>query len=97
MNETKTRFRYSNKQWLAKLSAAVLLGFTLTIALTGLLMDFVFGPVAVFSIHGQFLMWMIAPVWVAILSSCFIFRSGLRAWLYLGAANLLLWPIIWPW
>ncbi|MBB6523606.1 hypothetical protein [Pseudoteredinibacter isoporae] len=99
MSEQKSlvKFRYSNKQWLAKLSAAIILGFTLTIALTGLLMEFVFGPVAVFSVQGQFLMWIIAPIWVLILSSCFVFRSGLQAWLYLGAANFLIWPIIWPW
>lgn len=91
------RFRYTNKQWLAKLSAAIILGFLLTVAVTGLLMDLVFGPVFIFSVQGQFLMWSIAPIWVLILSSCFIFRSGLRAWCYLAAANLAIWPFVWSW
>ncbi|QQQ03929.1 hypothetical protein JHW41_13295 [Lysobacter enzymogenes] len=46
-------------------------------------------------IHGggggkiQFVMWLIAPLWCAVFSLVFLFRSSARAWLWLGAANAL--------
>jgi hypothetical protein len=43
---------------------------------------------------GQFVMWMMAPVWGLTLAFCFLFRSGLRAWLWLGGANLLVWSLL---
>lgn len=43
------------------------------------------------SAHGQIAMWAMAPLWSGILSSCFLFRTGLRAWSWLLLANLVLW------
>jgi hypothetical protein len=34
-------------------------------------------------------MWMVPPIWLGVLSFCFLFRSGLSAWLWLGGANIL--------
>ncbi|SMH47201.1 hypothetical protein [Azospirillum agricola] len=74
--------------WWSKSLAGTLLGFTLAIALSGL---FAWagpgGPRALNKI--QFNMWMVAPIWLGVVSFCFLFRSGLRAWLWLGGANLL--------
>lgn len=40
-------------------------------------------------------MWMIAPVWATVLGFVFLFRSTLRAWLWLGLANVLAWGVLW--
>ena len=43
----------------------------------------------------QFNMWMIAPVWATVLGLVFLFRDSLRAWLWLGLANVLAWGVLW--
>jgi len=83
----------TSRDWFGKTSAAVVLGFTLTLALTCL-----FGAVfakgdAYFSPQGQMAMWLFSPVWCLILSLCFLFRSGARAWAWLAAANILAWAL----
>gem|GEM_PF-1664328 len=88
------RFRYSTKSWLVKSSAGLILGFLLCLGLTGLLLRYGFGEVSTFSAHGQFLMWLMSPGWLLVVSLSFLFRSGLKAWLYLGAANLLVWALV---
>ncbi len=74
--------------WWSKTSGGILLGFTLAIALSGL---FTWagpgGPAALNKF--QFTMWLVAPLWLGVVSLCFLFRSGLRCWLWLGGANLL--------
>jgi hypothetical protein len=42
----------------------------------------------------QFAMWMTAPVWALVLSLCFLFRSGARAWGWLTAAAIVLWGVV---
>jgi hypothetical protein len=39
-------------------------------------------------------MWSISPVWCIVLSLCFLFRSGLRAWIVLGFANAVVWAAL---
>lgn len=83
----------SSRDWFGKASAAVLLGFTLSLALTctfGVL--FSTGD-AYFSAQGQIAMWLMSPIWCAILSFCFLFRSSRGAWYWLLAANLLAWGL----
>lgn len=92
--KSDAKFRYNNKNWFGKLSAALVLGFTLTIGLTGLLLHYGFGHVGIFSSHGQFLMWLVSPIWLSILSFCFLFRTGLHAWIYLLSANALIWGTV---
>lgn len=74
--------------WIAKILAGTVLGFGLAIALAGL---FAWagpgGPLA--ANKYQLSMWMVPPIWLGVLSFCFLFRSGLRAWLWLGGGNLL--------
>lgn len=77
----------TSRDWFGKASAGFLLGYTLALGLTSLFA--VFGPGgAGGAMKVQFNMWMMSPVWALILSFCFLFRDSLRAWLWLGAANL---------
>ncbi|MEI2429760.1 MULTISPECIES: hypothetical protein [Lysobacter] len=82
--------RLQSRHWLGKGSAGLILGFGLALALSG-----VFAWLGPDGIHGggggkiQFVMWLIAPLWCAVFSLVFLFRSSARAWLWLGAANAL--------
>lgn len=80
------RIRLHSAHWLGKTSAAVLLGPVIALALSGLFAWL--GPGGVPGGDGklQFNMWLVAPVWVAVLSAVHLFRSGMRAWLWLGLA-----------
>jgi hypothetical protein len=33
-------------------------------------------------------MWLVPPVWIGVMSASFMFRTGLRAWVWLGGANI---------
>lgn len=81
----------SSRDWLGKVSAAVVLGFALSLGLSGLLSWAIGVGDTYFSTKGQLTMWVMSPIWCAILSSCFLFRSGARAWGMLGAATLIVW------
>ncbi|MGC4028570.1 MAG: hypothetical protein QM696_06850 [Steroidobacteraceae bacterium] len=81
--------------WIGKASAATVLGFWLAIGLSGLFASFGPGGLTAGTGKVQFNMWMIAPLWTAVLCACFMFRSGLRAWLWLGAANVLVYALLW--
>ncbi len=74
--------------WWSKALGGTLLGYPLAIALSGLFA--VAGPGGLQALNKfQFTMWLVAPVWLGVASFCFLFRSGLRCWLWLGGANLL--------
>lgn len=73
---------------LSKSLAGSVLGFTLAIALAGLFA--VAGPGGLEARNKyQFVMWLVAPIWLGVASLVFLFRSGLAAFLWLGGANLL--------
>lgn len=76
------------RDWLSKALAGVLLGFSLAMTLSGIVAwlgpD---GPAATNKF--QWVMWLVSPLWLGVLSFCWLFRSGRHAWLQLGAANLL--------
>ena len=84
MNE---QFRYTSRDWFGKASAGLILGFGLAIALTGLFAWIGPGGLMHSSAKTQLNMWLISPIWALILSACFLFRSGWRAWGWLGLAN----------
>lgn len=71
--------------------AAALLGLPLTAALIGLIGLSWPGPQ-----HITTLPWLLMafPVWTGIMSSAFVFRSGLRAWLWLGGATVLAYGLL---
>lgn len=86
--------RLSSKNWFGKASAGLILGFFLALALSGILGKFVFGGVGQYSVFHQLSMWSIAPTFVVILSTCFLFQNGPKAWLWLGLINAGLWSVL---
>ena len=87
--------KLTSRDWFPKAAAGLILGFTLAIGLCGLFAWF--GPGGHWGGTGktQLTMWLVAPLWCGVLSFVFLFRSGLRAWLGLGAANLLVFGLLW--
>ncbi|MFQ6372062.1 hypothetical protein [Shewanella sp. YIC-542] len=79
--------------WISKTLCGLVLGFTLALALVGLFAWFGPGSMAAGDKY-QFNMWLLAPVWLSILSLVYLFRSGRRALLWLGGANLLAWGLL---
>lgn len=74
------------RDWWVKTLAGVILGFMLALALVGLFAWV--GPGGIDAPEkNQFVMWMITPVWMLILSFIYLCRSGLRAMTYLVIAN----------
>lgn len=79
--------------WISKTLAGLLLGFSLSIIAAGLLMTQVQDmPLPV---SGQLAMWLVPPVWLTVLSFVYFFRSGLRAWAWLLAANAVAFGLWW--
>lgn len=76
------------RDWFSKTLAGVVLGFGLAIAVSGLFAWLTPGG-AMHPNKFQATMWLTAPVWSGVLSLVFLFRSGARAWLWLGSANAL--------
>lgn len=84
----------TSRDWFGKASAGVLLGLAIAIGVSGLLSWLLGIRDTYFSLPGQFTMWMVSPIWCAILSLCFLFRSGPRAWAMLGTAAAAIWPAL---
>lgn len=79
--------------WVSKTLAGLLLGLSLALIASGLLMTQLGGiPLAV---GGQLAMWLVPPLWLGVLSLVYFFDSGLRAWAWLLAANLLALGLWW--
>src|SRR3546814_2879803 len=83
----------SSRDWFGKLSAALVLGFTLALALTCAFQTLFSRGDAYFNPQGQIAMWLMSPIWCALLSLCFFFRSPARAWAWLVVANLFAWAL----
>lgn len=84
----------SSRDWFGKAAAGLILGFALALGISGLLAWTIGVSGTFFSTRGQLTMWAIAPIWCAILSFCFLFRSGLRAWAILGLATAAVWAAL---
>ncbi len=80
------------RDWLAKSLAGVLAGFAFAMGCSGLLLAALgsFPP----PLRAQFAMWLVVPVWLGVLASCFAARSGLRAWLWLGSGNIAVYALL---
>ena len=74
--------------WLGKSTAGALLGFTLAVALAACFGLFAPGPLRLYNGRHQLTMWLTGFLWAFILAGTCLFRDGRRAWLWLGAANL---------
>lgn len=71
--------------------AAALLGLPLTVGIVGLVA--LHWPGELTRVTLPWLL-MSFPVWVAVMSVAFLFKSGLRAWLWMGGATLLCFGLI---
>ncbi len=77
--------------WISKTFAGVALGMALSVGASGLLVLALTAAGVPSSLRNQLAMWSVMPVWMTVLGGCFLFRSGLRAWLWLGGATALVW------
>jgi hypothetical protein len=73
--------------WWSKTFAGAVLGLGLSLALCGLFAWAGPGGIAAAG-KVQFVMWMIAPVWMLIFSFTYLISTGVRAIQYLLAANV---------
>lgn len=80
------------RDWLSKTLAGLLLGFIFALGCSGLFT--LLTPGIQMSAKAQLAMWLVIPVWLGILSCCFFFRSGKRAWACLGVANVLVFSVL---
>jgi hypothetical protein len=86
--------------WWSKSLAAVFLGLLLTYGIIALFAWF--GPDNLNQTlsseramwRTQFNMWMVPPIWLLIISFSYLFQTGLRAWVSLGAVNLIVYSIL---
>lgn len=74
------------RDWCAKTLAGTVLGFALALIASGLFSTLAKDIPA--GIRAQLAMWMVVPIWVAVLGGVYAFASGLRAWCWLGAVTL---------
>lgn len=74
------------RDWLSKTLAGALLGGVLAIGVSGLFNEAARG--IALDARAQLAMWLVPPVWFGVLSFCYLFSSGLRAWLWLGSGSL---------
>jgi hypothetical protein len=77
-----------SRDWLSKTLAGGVGGFGLAIAVSGLLACLTPGALDEQN-KFQVAMWLVPPVWIGVMSGTFMFRTGLRAWLWLVSANTL--------
>ena len=84
----------TNRDWLGKASAGVMLGFVLALGAAGLFKSLVGVNDTFFSTKGQFAMWLMSPVWAGVVSFCFLFSSAWRAWAWLGLASAAVWGLL---
>ena len=78
----------TSRDWFGKASAGLVLGFLLALGAGGLFKTLAGLDDTFFSTKGQLAMWMMAPIWAAVLSFSFMYRSPARAWGWLALANL---------
>ncbi|MFP1678672.1 hypothetical protein ACLD02_08225 [Alloalcanivorax sp. C16-2] len=84
----KPKYTPIRPDWWSKTLAGGVLGFTLGVALSGLFAWL--GPGGIEAANKvQVVMWLVPVPWMAAFSLVYLFPSGVRAWLWLGAANLL--------
>ncbi|MGO1070631.1 hypothetical protein [Lysobacter sp. CA199] len=76
---SKQKPRLESRHWFGKSSAGLVLGFGLALALSGLFAWL--GPDGIDGGSGkaQFTMWLISPIWCAVLAFVFLFRTSARA------------------
>jgi len=91
---TVNRGHRSPRDWLGIMSAALLLGFPLALALSGLLLTLTPGGFHAFDAKHQLGMWSIGLFWNLILALSVLFPNGRRAWAGLLLATLLAYGLL---
>lgn len=86
-----TELRLNNRQWATKLMAGLVPGALFSFGCMAVVGRLCHTTGDARTVCAQFLMWMAVVVWLALLGSCFLFRSGVRAWVVMGGAALLVW------
>jgi len=81
------------RDWLSKTLAGTLLGLGLALAASGVFSQLT--AAMPLPVRGQLAMWMVPPLWLGTAGCVYFFQSGLRAWLWLGGANLLAYGALW--
>lgn len=77
--------------WISKTLAGLILGFFIAMAISGL---FFLLPLSIGrSAEAQLMMWLFAPIWLTLLSTCYLFRNGKQAWLWLTVASITLYTL----
>lgn len=78
--------------WVSKTIAGGILGLTFAYALVAIFAWF--GPGGISApTKVQFNMWMITPLWLLVLSFSYLFKTGVKAVMYLALANVLAYSI----
>jgi hypothetical protein len=95
MNTSVALKRPVHADWVSKTLAGVLLGLALALAASAWLSQLLL-PMPL-PTRGQLVMWSVAPVWLGVCSGVYFFSTGVRAWLWLGAANLLAYGLLFVW
>jgi hypothetical protein len=73
--------------WIGKTTAGAICGFIVALALSGLIVRL--APSAgIDAAKAETAMLFVPLVWTGIFAAAYLFRSGLRAWLWLGAASV---------
>ncbi|WP_107316387.1 hypothetical protein [Achromobacter xylosoxidans] len=72
------------RDWISKTLAGALFGFVLALGASAALAAMTRGIPLV--TRSQLAMWLVPPVWLGVLSTVYFFRSGPRAWAWLGGA-----------
>jgi len=75
------------KGWAGKTLAGVLCGLAIALIASGLFMLPNAKENMVYDKY-QIAMWIVPPIWLAVLSCCYLFRDALRAWLWLGGITV---------
>lgn len=79
--------------WWTKTLAGLVLGFSLALALCGLFAWVGPGGIAAPQ-KVQFVMWIMAPLWMLTFSLVYLFRSGTQALRWLLTANLIAYALL---
>ncbi|GAA0823173.1 hypothetical protein GCM10009111_32440 [Colwellia asteriadis] len=78
--------------WWLKTFAGLLFGLTLAYALVGMFAWYGLGGIDA-PVKVQFNMWMLSPIWLTVLTLTYLFKTGLKAFIYLGLANIVAYSV----
>ncbi|SFD41448.1 hypothetical protein [Pseudoalteromonas denitrificans] len=91
--ENSTRTSRIQPDWWSKSIAGIFLGLLLSVGLVGIFAWSGPGGIAA-PVKVQFNMWLISPIWLLILSFTYMFKTGLRAFICLSSANIVIYLIL---